>query len=275
MSTPAHSALTVYLDAVGVFAPSMPNWLLAQSYLSQAQPPALEPLAVPAPTVLPPAERRRVGTAVKLALAAGIDALQPDSGLLDGSQFQTVFTSSGGDGDNCHNLCEALAEPVRAVSPTRFTNSVHNAPSGYWGIALKAKPASTSICAFDGSFGAGFLDAITQVHTQHTPVLLVSYDTPYPSPLAQTRHVQDHCAVALLLSPQASHRSLARLDVSLSQAPASVMHTPALEQLRLNNPSARVLPLLSSLAQQRSQTVVIDYLQALNLSLAIELMAHD
>ncbi len=271
---PTPRALTVYLDAVGVFAPGMANWAQAQQVLTAPEHSALEFLPVPAPTVLPPAERRRVGTAVKLALAAGLDALQVAPSPMDGSVFQTVFTSSGGDGDNCHNLCEALAEPARAVSPTRFTNSVHNAPSGYWGIALRAKPASTSICAYDGSFGAGLLDAITQVHTQQTPVLLVSYDTPYPSPLSAVRDVQGHCAIALLLSPCASADSMSRLDIALCNDTASLMDNPFLDQLRSHNPTARALPLLASVANTGQSTVIIDYLPGLNLAIHIQALSH-
>ncbi len=252
--------LTVYLDAVGLFAPGMPNWQVAQTLLRTAELPDLTPLPIPAPTVLPSAERRRVGTGVKLALAVGLDALRSmcsaeqtdvdaDNTLAIGAHFQTVFTSSGGDGDNCHALCEALAQPDRAISPTRFTNSVHNAPSGYWGIALRAKPASTSICAFDGSFGAGFLDAVTQVVTQQTAVLLISYDTPYPEPLKTVRPIQTSVGVALLLSPKCSQHSVAQMSVRLDDATPDIMPVDGLETLRKDNPTARVLPLLARLAQ--------------------------
>jgi Beta-ketoacyl synthase, N-terminal domain len=270
--------LTVYLDAVGVFAPSMVNWADAQKTLLTADYTPLLDLPIPAPLALPPAERRRVGTAVKLALAAGLDALHSSSehkADLDGSKFQTVFTSSGGDGDNCHNLCEALAEPVRAVSPTRFTNSVHNAPSGYWGIALKAKPASTSICAFDGSFVAGMLDAVTQSKVHGMPVLLVSYDTPYPEPLRQVRPVQSNVAVALLLSPVRSVESIAALTVELTSEKSTVIGNPFLEQLRINNPTARALPLLLSLAKRVEEIKVLDYLHDLNLRIHVQPLSSN
>lgn len=270
--------LTVYLDAVGVFAPNMENWAQAQAVLLASIYAPLVEGAIPAPIALPPAERRRVGTAVKLALAAGLDALQSAAARerpLDASTLQTVFTSSGGDGNNCHHLCEALAEPVRAVSPTRFTNSVHNAPSGYWGIALKAKPASTSICAFDGSFGAGLLDAITQVLTNQTPVLLVSYDTPYPEPLRQTRPTQGRVAVALILSPVPTATSMAELTMTLTDESASVLDNPFLEQLRANNPTARVLPLLQSVASAIKKIVVLDYLHDLNIRIDIQPLQHQ
>ena len=74
---------------------------------------------------------------------------------LDASGLVSVFSSSGADGDNCHAICETLAGTDRQISPTRFHNSVHNAPSGYWGIATGAMAPSTSICTYDATFGAG------------------------------------------------------------------------------------------------------------------------
>jgi Beta-ketoacyl synthase, N-terminal domain len=259
--------ITVYLDAVGVFGPGMPNWQDAIQALTDTSHKPLENGVVPVANTLPSAERRRVGTVVKLALAAGLDALQ--ASRLEGSGLQTVFASSGGDGDNCHSICEALTETQRMISPTRFTNSVHNAPSGYWGIALRAKPASTSICAFDASFGAGLLDAISQVNTQQVPVLLVSYDTPYPEPLHSVRPLQGSLGVALLLSSMPNSSSLAQLKLSLTHETASVLSNPYFEQLRANNPTARALPILHAVATQQSTTVVIDYLNQLNIEIQI------
>lgn len=272
--------ITLFLDAVGLFAPSMGNWAQAKTVLCTNHHAPLVALPVPAPTALPPAERRRVGTTVKLALAAGLDALaqlalQPQhiAGHQDGtlgSHFQTVFTSSGGDGDNCHYLCDALAQPERMVSPTKFTNSVHNAPSGYWGIALRAKPASTSVCGFEASFGAGLLDAATQVHAQQTSVLLVSYDTPYPEPIATLRPMEGSMSLALLLSPVRTSASWAQLDVSLSNQAPSCLDDVHLEHLRQNNPSGRALPLLKLLAMQASGACVLAYLDTPNIAVRVQ-----
>ena len=73
----------------------------------------------------------------------------------DLAQLATVFSSTAGDCDNSHVILETLASADRALSPTRFANSVHNAAAGYWSIATGAKAESTVLCAFDASFGAG------------------------------------------------------------------------------------------------------------------------
>ena len=45
---------------------------------------------------------------------------------------------------------------------------MHNAASGYWGIATGATPAANALCAYDGSFAAGLLEALTQVVIERT-----------------------------------------------------------------------------------------------------------
>ena len=240
------SPLVVHLDAIGLCGPGLENWATSQAVLSGAAPYLTAPTLIAPSDYLPAAERRRVGTAVKLALAAAKDAL--NAGAHDASQLLSVFSSSGGDGDNCHTICEALASADRLISPTRFTNSVHNAPSGYWGIALKARPASTSLCAFDGSFSMGLLEAATQALTAMAPVLLIAYDTPYPEPLRTTRPIRHSMGVALVVSHQRTNATVASLQVSLGRARPSVMPEPHLEALRINVPAARCLPLLRAIA---------------------------
>jgi Beta-ketoacyl synthase, N-terminal domain len=240
------SDITVYLDAIGICGPGLENWVQAQMVLKNQEPYMTAPTVITPSSHLPAAERRRVGAAVKLALATASDALSTSKYLA--SDLLSVFSSSGGDGDNCHSICEALASQDRLISPTRFTNSVHNAPSGYWGIALQAKPASTSLCAYDGSFSAGFLETCTQAITAQAPVLLIAYDTPYPEPLRAARPIVHSMGVALIVNHQATSSTVASLRVSLGKAVLSTMENESLEALRCNVPAARCLPLLQAIA---------------------------
>ena len=84
-----------------------------------------------------------------------------------------------------------LATDGREVSPTRFHNSVHNAPSGYWAVATGSREPSTSLCAYDASFAAGLLEAAAQATVDDRPVTLVAYDLPYPEPLQRARPIVD------------------------------------------------------------------------------------
>ena len=204
---------------------------------------------------------------MQLALAIASEAVEHAS--VAAAQLRSVFTSSAGDGQNCHELCESLAEPAREISPTRFSNSVHNAAAGYWSIATGATLPSTVLCAFDGSFCAGLLEALVQVAVDEEPVLLVAYDTDYPPPMNAKRPVPDAFGAALVLTPRRGPDSLARLEATLCKEPADRLEEP-LEVLRRSNPAARSLPLLRQLAIGRPARTVLEYLDGSSLAVDIE-----
>lgn len=264
--TTQNSELVAWISGVGLLGPGLTDWTSGAPILSGQQPYQTVPTVLPVPTCLPPAERRRVGAVVKVALAIGQAAVA--AAEMDPTTLITVFTSSTGDGYNCHQLCETLASNDRHISPTRFHNSVHNAAAGYWSIATGATPPSNVLGAFDASFGAGLLEAMAQVMSEQAPVLLLSYDGDYPEPLFATRPVVDTCGIALALTPTASANSLACLKVSLCDAPGELMADAGLEALRRAIPAARGLPLLALLASGGG-TVRLDYLD--NVGLQVEL----
>lgn len=267
MTTPA-AALTAWIDGIGLLGPGLPDWPAARAVLVGDAPYTPGATQLPAPPSLPPAERRRAGVSVKLALAVGHEAIAAAG--RDARTLSTVFASSGADGDNCHAICNALASADRHISPTRFHNSVHNAPSGYWGIASKAMAPSNVICAYDGCFGAGLLEALTQIAVDACDAVLVAYDAPYPEPLNAKRPMPAPMGIALTLAPRKSAHSLARIDVSLSDAAPDALAEPALEALRRAIPAARGLPLLQAVARGARAEVVLDYLDPLQLAVRIE-----
>jgi Beta-ketoacyl synthase, N-terminal domain len=264
------STLTGCIHSLGLLGPGLADWSAARAVLNGESPRVAARTVLPPPAVLPPAERRRAGRVIKLALAVGAEALAqagPDSAL-DVRALSTVFTSSGGDGDNCHEICLSLASHDRLISPTRFHNSVHNAAAGYWGIAYGCTEASTSLCAGDASFGAGLLEALAQLACGAQAVLLLAYDADYP-PHAK-RPIADAFGVALLLTARATGSPLPRLQVSLSDAQAATMDDAGLESLRASIPAARSLPLLERLAQRRAGTVLLDYLDTARLAVEVQ-----
>jgi hypothetical protein len=192
------------------------------------------------------------------------------AGQLDARQLAAVFSSSGADNDNCDAICKTLASNDRSISPTRFHNSVHNAPAGYWGIASGAMTPATVLCAHDGSFGAGLLEALTQVAVEGWGTLLVTYDMPYPEPLHAKRPLPAAFGIALALMPERSAQSLARIELSLDDAAPDALAEPGLEALRRAIPCARGLPLLQTLARGEGGKVVLDYLAPLSLAVEIE-----
>ena len=269
-TTPA-ARLEAWVDGVGLLGPGLAGWPQTNSVLRGQVAYTPQRTLLPVPQALHAAERRRAATVVKLALAVGLEATQAAG--LDPAQLATVFTSSGGDSHNCHAVCAALASNDRLLSPTRFHNSVHNAASGYWGIATGAMAPSTVLCAYDGCFSAGLLEALAQVVLTQAPVLLLAYDTDYPEPLLAVRPIPDSLGVALALSPQPGPLSLGRIAIDAaapcSDAAADTLDLPLLETMRQTIPSARVLPLLHALAHRAAGSVHLDYLPGQTLAIEI------
>src|SRR3954447_11919676 len=252
----------VLVRAVGILGPGLPDWRSSMPVLLGQVPYQPGPVQLSPVEALPPAERRRTGAPIRLALTTGLQALA-NSGL-SAAEVMTVFASSGGDGQVIQEICEALATDQREVSPTRFHNSVHNAPAGYWGIATRAHAASTSLCAYDWSFAACLLEGCAQVVTTSRPVLIVSYDAPHPHPLHLARPVQDMLGVALVLSPVEDPSKGTILEVQLDPMRRAVtgMRDPWMEKLRNGNPSGRALPLLEALADGTPREIVLEYIDA-------------
>ncbi len=260
--------LAAYVSGIGLLGPGLADWPAAAAVLSEEEAYLPRSTVLQPPPLLPPAERRRIGRVVQLALAVAAEATSRAG--TDPAGHAAVFSASGGDGHNCHALCEALAREVREISPTRFSNSVHNAAAGYWSIATGSVLESNVLCAFDASFCAGLLEAMTQVAVDGRSVLLVAYDTEYPEPIHAKRPVPDAFGVALVLTPRAASTSLARIRATLGDGTVDVMSNPHLEFLRGSIPAARCLPLLQRLARRAAGQSVLDYLDSSRLIVQVD-----
>jgi hypothetical protein len=251
-------SLSAYIGGIGILGPGLDNWPQAAAILSGRQPYRAAPTELPTPGTLPPAERRRTGRVVKLALAIAHEAAA--NAQADATQIPSVFSSSGSDGHICHEICQALALSTREVSPTRFSNSVHNVAAGYWSIATGSMAEANVLCAFDASFVAGLLDALARTAVDQQPVLLVAYDTEYPPPLHAKRPIPDAFGVAMVLTPERNATSMARIELVLTDENADAVPDAELEVLRNAIPAARSLPLLRLLAMGAQSRTILDYL---------------
>jgi len=257
----------LYIDGIGLFGPGLAGWEQACDVLAGRQPYVAAPTVLPAAEKLPPAERRRIGIPVKLSMAIGLEAAHQASADL--ASLATVFSSTEADCDNSHAILQALASSDHALSPTRFHNSVHNAASGYWGIATGSMQPSTSLNAYDATFAAGLLETATQAASNGKPCMLLAYDTAFPEPLQTLRPIPHAMGVAMVLNPCKTSAARALLKLTLTDAPATPMHQQELEQLRKSIPVARSLPLLELLARGETGCVVVDYLPPLQLNLEV------
>jgi hypothetical protein len=251
--------IRVYLEGIGLCGPGLDGWAASQPVLAGARDYLPADTNVPVAEILPANERRRAVQTVKIALAVGTEAFA--AAKRDPAQTASIFTSSGGDGDTIHEILNVLSLPSRDISPTRFHNSVHNAPAGYWSIATGSRAASSSLCGHDDSFAAGWLEAAVQAVTEPCAIALIAYDVRYPSPLAQVRPIGAAFAVALVLTPERSAQTFAAVEMRLAPKSApSEMAAPALEILRQNTPAARSLPMLAALAKGATAGISLDYL---------------
>lgn len=245
----------VFVEAIGVAAPGLPNWSVAASVLRGESAFDPQPLPPHAPAVLPPNERRRATTTVRLAFAAAEDAMAACS--VPAQQLATVFASSDADLNVIHRICLALGTGQRLVSPTDFHNSVHNAAAGYWSIAVGARTASNTISAYDDSFAVGLSEAIGLAEVDGADVLLVAFDLPPPEPLYAKRPIAHPASVALVLTRERTSRSLASLRIEPAATPPNVMADIQLEALRTATPAMRALPLLHAFAERRAARIVL------------------
>jgi len=210
---------------------------------------------IPVPALLPANERRRTTPTIKLALAAAEQAA--NDGAIEPGELATVFASSLGDMWIADNLCRALATEDKPVSPTRFHNSVHNAPAGYWSIATGSRHASTSLSVAEASFPAALLETALQSQATGRPVMLVTYDHPAPYPLSSVAPLAAAFAVAMVVQ---ADEDTPRLTLTLGDGEPSILVNPELERIRLGNPAARALPLLQALAGREVTPVSLPYL---------------
>ena len=245
---------TCGVRAVGIAAPGLPGWAAASQVLRGAMPfvPADEPAYVPA--LLPPNERRRATAAVRQAFRAAEDAMTAIGGEARG--LASVFASSDADMAVLHRICAALARTPRVISPTDFHNSVHNAASGYWSIAVQSMAPTTTLATYDASFASGLLEAAALARGWAGDVLLVAYDSIAPPPLFAKRSLGSSASVALVLGTNVD-APLAQLELEITGDGETVCADPGLETLRNANPALRSLPLLELLATGRSGTVTL------------------
>lgn len=246
---------------VGVYGPGLADWPAACEVLSGNAPYVRNDNAAPPSGLLPAAERRRATPSTRIALTAAQQALTHAG--LDATAVPAVFGSSSGNPDIIHDICAMLAAGDYQISPTKFHNSVHNAASGYYSIAVASHRAVTSLCASDGTATAALLETAVQAITAHEPILMVSYDLPYPFPLSEARPTIGAWSLALVLAPPDSGAAIAQLTLTdgvggaAEDAADTTLADPQLESIRLGNPTARMLPLFAALAQPRACRIVL------------------
>ena len=259
--------LDIGIEGIGVWSAQMPGWDAAADVLCGKLDRTANTAARPAPSLLAPTERRRAQEAVLIAIEAAQQACT--MAVREPRDLPIVFASAYGDLQINDYLCATLAHEPKDMSPTKFHNSVHNAPAGYWSIATGCMASSTALSAGAATFGAGLLEAALLAHTESCAVLLTAYDIAAVGPLADLVPCEAAFAVAFVLAPP-SQRTMARLQLYCERAAAELApEADVLHASLRGNPAARSLPLLTALARRTPGTQWLSAGPALNLRMEI------
>jgi hypothetical protein len=185
------------LHSAGVLAPGLGSLAQLRAVGSGSQAYAPAALQLASPSALPAQERRRASHAVRLVLACVEQALKESPFPADA--LRSVFATDEGTGEVCQQMLDALATTLQ-ISPMLFSNSVLNAPSGYFSIAWRNREPATVVSLGLESFASGLLCAVTEAKASGQPVLLVAYDPAMTSPMNELLAVDDATASAWIIS---------------------------------------------------------------------------
>lgn len=240
--------LVVHVEGIGWWSPGVTDWASAAPLLHDGMPLAVEGDARPAAVSLPANERRRAPEPVLLACDVADQACAMAN--RDPAQPACVFASMHGDSATTDSLCATLAVDPLALSPTRFHNSVHNAPTGYWTVATHCHAPSSAVSAWRGSFAAGLFEAAVVSIADETPVLFAAYDIAARGPLGDVLQATAPFAVALLLNHERGPRTLATLHLRHEPQGVPPDAVPApFAPLAASNPTAANVMLFAALAR--------------------------
>ena len=245
-SRSATSRLTLGIAGIGAWARGAPDWPALRALLRGEAGWRDDAPAKPAAGILPPGERRRAPESV--LLAAEIAGQACAAAQCEAAGLPCVFASTHGELSITDYMCATLAGAPQELSPTKFHNSVHNAPAGYWTIAAQCTAGSSAVSAYHASFAAGLLEAAVLALADETPVLFAAYDIGSSGPLAEMARTTCAFGAALVLVPGAD--ALPRISIATRSAGAAVTPVPAcVAELARDNPlNAHALAFLAAVA---------------------------
>jgi hypothetical protein len=146
---------------------------------------------------IPSAHRRRMSALSRLAVQIGLEAAS------DIAPDHLVFCSQHGDLTRLREMLNGIATGAE-VSPTAFSQSVHNASGGLYTIIAKSQAPVSSLASGASTFACGWIEAEgLLLENPARQVLLVCYDEPLPAEYVPYS-TQRQCRYALGLMLRAS-----------------------------------------------------------------------
>lgn len=156
---------------------------------------------------VPAMQRRRYSKLTKMQLEAAFQCDAP-------TPCRSIFASRHGELNRTLGLLDNLVEQ-EPLSPTAFSQSVHNTASGIYSILKGDQSSSTSIAASEETLLQSFIEAYGQLHQDPAPLILVFGDEPVPEIYSQfTNETGLPVSMAFVLSPISGKNSNATLSIS-------------------------------------------------------------
>jgi hypothetical protein len=260
---------TLFIEGPAFWAATLPGWHNARAVFRGEAAPADPPAKRPSPQMLAPAERRRAPDTVALALEVAAAAVEASGRAA--KDMPCVFASAHGDLGINDYMSATLASDPKLLSPIKFHNSVHNAAVGYWTIGTGCTAASNSLAAYEHSFAAGLLEAATQCAADRQAVLLAGFDIPSVGALGSVIKSRELLAVALVVAPARSERTVAAIEWSLvAGEPAPQRPLSEAASALKANAMADALPFYEALARAEPESLDLPLGTRLALRLRLE-----
>lgn len=156
-------------------------------------------------------QRRRMSRLSRMALSVALD--------VEGNPDFSIFASRHGELARTRGILGQICDGTE-VSPTAFSQSVHNTSSGLYSIVVEATRPSTSIGAGAETFAYAWIEAQAYLaeHPEHR-VLLVDFDEIVPQEYRSflPEASCDHALALLLRAGQANGISLTRTEAPTQQ----------------------------------------------------------
>ena len=245
-----------FIDGIAFWSPRLPGWDVASAVLAGRAMAPVQAARRPAPELLPPTERRRAPDTVALAIEVAARAC--DAAAAAPAALASVFATTHADLAITDYLCSNLLGAPQLTSPTQFHNSVHNAAAGYWCIATGSHAPYTTVSVAEHTFGAGLVEALTQLSATARPVLFVAYDAQASGTLASLVTSSGLLGTALVLSPGRGPSTAVSIEWSIACENPPRLTPPEDEhaQFVAGNAMAPCLPLFEGLARRSGEVAL-------------------
>jgi hypothetical protein len=161
---------------------------------------------------IPAGQRRRMSALSKMAVQIAIEASAP------GPADYLVFCSQHGELDRTYQLLQDIVAGVE-LSPTAFSQSVHNTSSGLFSIVTQNRAPASSLASGPSTFAHGWLEAEGfLLENPASRALLVCYDAALP-PEYRPYSPQRQCTYAAAMTLRAAPGRGIVLEHDASDAP--------------------------------------------------------